>query len=282
MWDLTVLSAMYSSSAISLLVRPRGHGGQYLFLAVRERLDGLRRPRGGPGVRERLQQPCGDAGRDERVTTGGGVDGLGEQVGTGVLEQETPGTGPQRGVDVLVEVERGDDDDGERVLDSRPGQSAGRLDAVHAGHADVEQAHVRPQAAAPARRPAARRAASPTTSMSGWASSIIVSPVRTISWSSATSTRMLMRSTRPGAVRRSRSSRGPDSGPASQVPPSRPARSIMPTRPYPGGAGGRRAASPSSLTRRRTDVSSAATRTSMRVACRACRRALVTDSWASR
>ena len=41
-------------------------------------------------------------------------------------------------------------------------------------------------------------------------------------------------------------------------------------------------ASPSSLTRRRTDVSSAATRTSMRVACRACRRALVTDSWASR
>ena len=42
-----------------------------------------------------------------------------------------------------------------------------------------------------ARRTAARPStASPTTSMSGWASSIIRSPVRMIAWSSATSTRM--------------------------------------------------------------------------------------------
>ena len=44
------------------------------------------------------------------------------------------------------------------------------------------------RASSTARRPSA---ASPTTSMSGWASRIIASPVRTISWSSATSTRML-------------------------------------------------------------------------------------------
>jgi hypothetical protein len=57
----------------------------------------------------------------------------------------------------------------------------------------------------------------------------------------------------------------------------------MPTSPYPGDACGRAAlVSPSSVTVSRTDVSSARTLTAMRVACRAWRRALVTDSWASR
>ena len=55
-------------------------------------------------------------------------------------------------------------------------------------------------------------AASPTTSMPGWASRIIRSPVRTISWSSATITRIVMPSSRSGAGQRSRSSPGQGPG----------------------------------------------------------------------
>ncbi len=47
---------------------------------------------------------------------------------------------------VLVEVERGDDDHGQRVGDPGAGERACGLDAVKAGHPDVEQAHVRAQA----------------------------------------------------------------------------------------------------------------------------------------
>ena len=43
---------------------------------------------------------------------------------------------------VLVEVERGDHDDRERVVDVGSGELSGGLDAVHVGHADVEQADV--------------------------------------------------------------------------------------------------------------------------------------------
>ena len=151
--------------------------------------------------------------------------------GPASLSRKPAGAGPQRGVDVLVEVEGGDDDDGERVGDARPGEEAGGLDAVEHRHADVEQAHVGAQRAGRARPPRRPSAASPTTSMSGWALRIIVSPVRTISWSSATSTRMLMPA-RPFGGRTAVTVQ-PRSGfgPASQVPPSRSARSIMPTSP---------------------------------------------------
>ncbi len=44
---------------------------------------------------------------------------------------------------VLVQVEGGDDDDRQRVLDVRAGKLPGGLDAVDPGHADVEQADVR-------------------------------------------------------------------------------------------------------------------------------------------
>jgi hypothetical protein len=73
------------------------------------------------------------------------MDGLGEQFGSCVLEQESAGAGLERAVDVLVEVERGDDHHGERIFDSRPGQRAGGLEPVELGHPDVEQAHVGPQ-----------------------------------------------------------------------------------------------------------------------------------------
>jgi hypothetical protein len=70
------------------------------------------------------------------------MDGLGEQGGASVLEQEPSGASLQRAVDVLVEVEGGDHDHGERILDSGPGEPPGCLDTVEVGHADVEQAHI--------------------------------------------------------------------------------------------------------------------------------------------
>ena len=70
-----------------------------------------------------------------------------EQLGARVLEQEPACAGLERAVHVLVEVERGDDHDGHRVLDAGPGELAGGLDAVQHRHADVEQADVGPQLA---------------------------------------------------------------------------------------------------------------------------------------
>jgi len=71
------------------------------------------------------------------------VDRLDEQRGAGVLEEEAARPVAERGVDVLVEVERGDDDDPGRRGDPGAGEQAQRLQTVHAGHADVEQQHVR-------------------------------------------------------------------------------------------------------------------------------------------
>ena len=116
---LTVLRLMASSSAISALVRPRATVSEHLLLAVGERSTGCA---GGTrsGVGEGGQQPGGDARGDEGVAGGGGVHGLGEQLGAGVLEEEAAGAGLEGAVHVLVEVEGGDDDDGERVATSGP------------------------------------------------------------------------------------------------------------------------------------------------------------------
>jgi hypothetical protein len=75
------------------------------------------------------------------------VDRLGQELGTGVLEQEAAGAGLERAVHVLVEVEGRDDHDRERVLDVRAGEQPRRLDAVELGHAHVDQAYVGAQLA---------------------------------------------------------------------------------------------------------------------------------------
>ena len=69
-------------------------------------------------------------------------------------------------------------------------------------HPDVEEAHVGTQLAGQRDGRVGRRAAWPTTSMSGCASRIMLSPVRTISWSSATSTRIVIGPDPPWAARR--------------------------------------------------------------------------------
>mgnify|MGYP000904804758 CR=1 FL=1 len=64
-------------------------------------------------MRERGEESDGDAGCDECVSVGGGVDRLGQQGESGVLEEESAGAGFEGAVDVLVEVEGGDDHDRE-------------------------------------------------------------------------------------------------------------------------------------------------------------------------
>ena len=63
-----------------------------------------------------LDQPARDRGREERVAGGDHADGLSELVGAGVLEQEAAGAGAEGLVDVVVEVERRQDQDAGRSV----------------------------------------------------------------------------------------------------------------------------------------------------------------------
>ena len=102
-----------------------------------------------------------------------------------VLEQEAARPGPQRRVDVLVEVEGREDDD-PRVavrLDDQPGG----LHTVHLRHAHVHQHDVGVQPLGGSRPPRDRCAASPRIVMSGWVSITIRNAIRISSWSSASS-----------------------------------------------------------------------------------------------
>ena len=67
--------------------------------------------------------------------------------GPASLSRKPRRAGPQGAVDVLVQVEGGDDDDRDRVLDARSGQLPGRLHAVEDRHPDVHQADVGTQLA---------------------------------------------------------------------------------------------------------------------------------------
>ena len=128
-----------------LAVRPPAcDRDENLLLPVGECLDRLRWRRSRPGVGEGPEQPGGDAGGDERIAVGGGVDGFGQQDGTGVLQQEASRAGTQGRVHVVVEVEGGDDYDGERLIHRRTGDGSGGFDAVKTGHPDVEQADIGP------------------------------------------------------------------------------------------------------------------------------------------
>ena len=70
------------------------------------------------------------------------MDRLDQEFGSGVFEQEAPGACLKGAVHVFVEVEGGDHDDREWVIDVGSGELSGGLDAVDIGHADVEQAYV--------------------------------------------------------------------------------------------------------------------------------------------
>ena len=133
----------------------------------------------------------------------------------------------------------------DRVVRARPRQPAGRLDAVHDRHPDVHHDDVRTQPAGRLDAPRDRRAASPTTSMSGSSARIIRKPVRTSCWSSTRSTRMGGSgdgTRRPGrrAAGRSSGSRAGHPEPAAGAGPPRGCRRtarrarLMPISPRPG------------------------------------------------
>ena len=88
-------------------------------------------------VRIAVEQPARDGGREERVAVGDGLDG-GDEPGRGdVLEQEPAGTGAQRLDDVLVGIERGQDEDPGVRGDAVADDAARRRDPVEHRHADV-------------------------------------------------------------------------------------------------------------------------------------------------
>ena len=88
-----------------------------------------------------LDQPPGQGGCQQRLARAHGVDAVDQPVGRRGLEQEARRSGVEGVVDVAVEVVGGQHEHlGRRP---RPGELAGRLDAVHHGHPDVHQGHVR-------------------------------------------------------------------------------------------------------------------------------------------
>src|ERR1017187_231616 len=92
---------------------------------------------------ELADQLPGDAGGEQRVA-GGDYPDRGQQVAWRcVFEQEAAGTGAQRREHVLVQVERGQHQDAGAGGFRCGGDLPGGLDAVHAGHPDVHQDHVR-------------------------------------------------------------------------------------------------------------------------------------------
>ena len=82
-------------------------------------------------------------GASRASPAGDDPDRLQQVVGGGVLEEEPAGAGPECLVDVLVEVEGGQD---EHARGAGPGgDPAGGLDAVEIRHADVHQHDLRTQ-----------------------------------------------------------------------------------------------------------------------------------------
>lgn len=85
----------------------------------------------------------GDRGREQGVAGLHQAYGAHQMLGGDVLEQEAAGGG-ERGVDVVVEVVGGEDDDPRPVGAVAVEDPPGRLDAVHPRHPDVHEDDVGP------------------------------------------------------------------------------------------------------------------------------------------
>ncbi len=136
-WNLTVLMLMWSSSPISAFVFPRATE-KHFFFTFCEGLEGLGwRGREGVG-REAGEESSGDPGVNERAASNCGVDGLDELLGGGAFEEKTSGACFESPVNVFVGVERGDQNDGDRIADLWSGEQTSGLNAVEVRHSDVE------------------------------------------------------------------------------------------------------------------------------------------------
>jgi len=96
-------------------------------------------------VGELLDQPARDRGGEQGVAARHDADPVGQLLGRHVLEQEAARARAQRVVDVLVEVEGREHENGDGVLVIALGDDAPRrLEAVDAGHPYVHQHDVGP------------------------------------------------------------------------------------------------------------------------------------------
>src|ERR1700722_4095522 len=85
-------------------------------------------------------QAAGDPRRDHGVADRDHADGGQDVLQGHVLDQEPAGPGPQRAVDVVIVVERGEHE--HPGVRARRGDQLGGLNAVHARHADVHDDHI--------------------------------------------------------------------------------------------------------------------------------------------
>src|ERR1022692_674575 len=130
---------------------------EHLRLAWRERCERRyrRRVRFGAQLGELADEAAGDGRREQRLAGRDDPYRVEEPLGGDVFEQEAAGSGAQRVVDVLVQVEGGQDEDARPIEPGAPGGAAelpGGLDAIHARHADVHEDDVRAQFAADGHR----------------------------------------------------------------------------------------------------------------------------------
>ena len=127
---------------------------------------------------ELLDQAARDLGGQQRLARGDRADRAGDLLRRARLEQEAAGARAQRLVDVLVELERGEDQHA-RAVAAAGQQPARRLEPVDAAACERPSAR-RPDAADAACSTASRPSpASPTTVMSLSVSTIIRTPPRT-------------------------------------------------------------------------------------------------------
>ena len=136
---LTVGSASTSCSAISRFDSPRATSLRTsTSRSVRSRRATLRSSlTGGSRSAYRSRRRRVTAGREERIAGGDRLDRDDEVGRRHVLEQESAGPGAQRLDDVLVGVERRQDQDVRVRRDAVADDPAGRLDAVEDRHPDV-------------------------------------------------------------------------------------------------------------------------------------------------
>src|SRR5205823_4953661 len=86
-----------------------------------------------------LDEPAGGPGSEERLAFGDDAERAQEIRGLGVLDEEAAGSGTQRLEHVLVEIERGEDDDAHRGELAVLGDGPGGGETIGAGHANVHQ-----------------------------------------------------------------------------------------------------------------------------------------------
>ena len=143
-WDFTVVSPRKRWPAISAFVCPRARSRVTSISRLVSEARSTGRPPspgGGPAVNCE-EQPRRDRGSQDRVPASHGAHGGQQLRGAGVLQQESAGSGAYCVVDVLVHVERGQDQHAGGRTWLRQ-QRPCRLDAIHHRHLDVHEDDIR-------------------------------------------------------------------------------------------------------------------------------------------